>query len=113
MKIFLALSLILNAGFFGYILFMDSLSWTVQARYGVLKEDTYIGSIDDETPILMLPKGLTVKDVTLSNQVNLFEPYRFSITISSDRELVDYGSESTSRWHDLYSADGWQKQKPR
>jgi hypothetical protein len=104
-----AISLILNIGLYGYIVFMDSLDWTVDARYGVLKEDTYIGEFNGNTPILMLPKGLTVKDVSPANNIDLFEPRRFSITISSDRELVDYTGKNLQNFHDLYSADGWKK----
>lgn len=101
----LALSITLNIGLFSYILFWDSFSWTVKPRYGVLKEDVYGGTFNEAGHIFMLPKGLSVKDATPRNQIDLFEPHRFSVTISSDRELVDYDIETPHKFQDLYSAD--------
>ncbi|MGZ9108974.1 MAG: hypothetical protein ACXW4B_09165 [Micavibrio sp.] len=107
MRIFFALSLFLNVGLFGYILFMDSLNWTVEPRFGVLKQDIHIGQFGEESPILLLPKGLSVKDVSPVNKIDLFEPNRFSITVTSEKELVDYSSKNNHKFPSIYSADSW------
>lgn len=104
-NVILALSITLNIGLLSYMLFWDSFNWNVKPRYGVLKEDVYGGKFHETGHIFMLPKGLSVKDVTPRNKIDLFEPHRFSVTISSDRELVDYHIETPQKFQDLYSAD--------
>ncbi len=75
----------------------------------MLKEDTPIGVWNKRgaQPIVVLPKGLTVKDVSDYNQMGQFEPRRFSITITTDHELVDYSADPANPHNDFYTADGW------
>ena len=104
-KIFLIFSLLMNMALGSYILFMQSLSWKVEERLGVLTEDVAVGEFGGSERLFVLPKGLAVADASSSNQIDQFEPFRFSIIVTSDRGLVDYGRRPAKHFGNLYSAD--------
>ncbi|TGM57024.1 hypothetical protein [Leptospira adleri] len=57
---------------------------------GILKKDLIVGKFDGKERLFKLPKGLVVRDASASG-VGYFEPNRFKIIVTSDREnLVDY-----------------------
>ncbi|MCC7304701.1 MAG: hypothetical protein IT558_00410 [Alphaproteobacteria bacterium] len=76
-------------------------------RSGILKENIQIGEFQGKEPLLNLPKGLTVQDMSPRNlgAIDLFEPHRFAIIVTSERELVDYNLPPAKKWGSLYSAD--------
>lgn len=67
-------------------------------RWGGLRGDVRVsffsnGKNGKELITVVLPKGITVRDASPRgfDHVDLFEPYRFQITFSSDyNDLVDY-----------------------
>ena len=87
--------------------FQLSLYAKVSESYGVLKQDVEVGIFDvadtEKTLLFKLPKGLTVKNASDVNQISQFEPYRFSIIVTSDEELVDYKVSPDNPYNDFYS----------
>lgn len=80
---------------------------------GVLTEDVQIGVpfAQDGKTIMTLPKGTVVSDFSPGNTIDLFEPHRFAIIVTSERDdLVDYSAEPKKGYGGMYSADSWRKQ---
>ena len=106
-RIILIISICLNI-YFGFGKLFDQFN-SPPNRIGVLSKDIKVGSFDTGKTLLELPKGLVVKDVSPRgfNAIDLFEPNRFSITITTDDEnLIDYKTtEYTNPNKDIYSAD--------
>lgn len=62
-------------------------------RVGVLTKNLEIGSFSGTATMFRLPKGLTVRDASprFLAAIGQFEPYRFSIVITSeDESLINY-----------------------
>ena len=59
---------------------------------GVLKQDIEVGYFMGSETVFTLPKGLTVQDKSERGiaAIGQFENNRFSIVITSDKDLVDY-----------------------
>ena len=106
----LPLSIVLNVVFVAIILFqvLQGTPEIKNGRYGILKENIEIGRFGESTKIFSLPKGLMVRDVSASG-MDWFEPNRFGIVITSEREhLVDYSidqKKAESDHGEYYSAD--------
>ena len=103
-KFLIVLSISLN------IMLVPGALWDITSspykREGFLMEDVHIrGYFKGEETDIILPKGLVVKDASPRgfDTIDLFEPRRFNITVTSERELVQYGKVPRSS---LYSADG-------
>jgi hypothetical protein len=78
-------------------------------RSGFLKEDVRIGGhFNGKETNIILPKGLIVSDASPRglDAIDRFEPQRFSITVTSEHELVDYRKVPRSS---LYSSTGRDK----
>jgi hypothetical protein len=77
-------------------------------RYGVLKENIEIGRFGKGKGILSFPKGLVVRDASATG-MDWFEPNRFRIVITSERDnLIDYSinqEAAESKNGEYYSAD--------
>ncbi|EMO88442.1 hypothetical protein [Leptospira noguchii] len=57
---------------------------------GVLKQDLIIGKFNQKVRLFRLPKGIVVRDASAVG-ADYFEPHRFKIIVTSNREdLVDY-----------------------
>jgi len=104
------LSVILNVCFIFIILYL-LLQGTPEiryGRYGVLKNNIEIGRFGESKKILTLPKGLIVRDASATG-ADWFEPNRFRIVITSDKEnLVDYSidqKKAEATHGEYYSAD--------
>ncbi|NBC56956.1 MAG: hypothetical protein GVY05_01550 [Bacteroidetes bacterium] len=61
-------------------------------KLGVLKQDIEVGYFMGKETVFTLPKGLTVKDKSERGiaAIGQFENNRFSIVITSDKNIVDY-----------------------
>lgn len=110
-KILIALSLSLNV-ILATTLWFNQINSPIKQN-GVLKEDIKIGVMGGKKPILTLPKGLTVRNASPRNfdAIDLFEPHRFTITVTSDQELVEYDAPNPHKWGSLYSVEGFNKKK--
>jgi len=76
-------------------------------RYGVIRADIAVGRFGKTDVLLKLPKGLVVRDASASG-ADWFEPKRFRLVITSERELVDYSidqKEAEAKNGEYYSAD--------
>ena len=108
--VFLALSLLLNFVLAGGCIYLivKGTPEINDGRYGVLKQSIEIGRFGETARILSLPKGLMVQDAS-STGADWFEPHRFRIVVTSDREnLVDYSIDQNAAQAghgELYSAD--------
>jgi hypothetical protein len=107
---FVTLSVVLNVCFIFIILYL-LLQGTPEiryGRYGVLKNNIEIGRFGENSKIFSLPKGLIVRDVSATG-ADWFEPNRFRIVITSDRDkLVDYSidqKKAETTHGEYYSAD--------
>ena len=85
-----------------------------QDRRGVLTKDVYVGEFMDSTVLFKLPKGLTVRDQSpqFLAAAGQFEPYRFSIVMTTDkRNIVDYSisEDSLKQFNEYYSINSNQK----
>ncbi len=106
----LPLSLVLNACFLFTIVYLllQGTPEVRSGRFGVLTSTVEIGRSGGNVKIFTLPKGLIVRDVSASG-ADWFEPHRFRIVITSDREnLVDYSIDQVkaeSGYGEYYSAD--------
>ncbi|MBM9576938.1 hypothetical protein JWG45_07205 [Leptospira sp. 201903070] len=88
----LILSIFLNILFIlrGIYTLLDGYPETPNGKIGILKKDLSIGKFDKNAKLFKLPKGLVVRDASASG-MGYFEPKRFKIVVTSDREdLVDY-----------------------
>lgn len=78
-------------------------------KIGVLAHDVKVLTFQEPPLSFVLPQGLTVADTSPRGiaAAGQFEPYRFSIVVSSDRnDLVNYESTvGRSQFGHLYSAD--------
>ena len=79
-------------------------------RLGVTTQEIEVGDFNGGGPYFKLPKGLPVRDSSPQglDAIDLFEPHRFQLTITTDNEhLVDYSGSTKNRegFGDLYSAD--------
>ena len=76
---------------------------------GVLAHDVEVHTFQEPPLVFVLPQGLTVANLAPRGiaAADQFEPYRFSIVVSSDRnDLVNYESVvGGSQFGHLYSAD--------
>ncbi len=104
------LSVVLNVCFIFIILYL-LLQGTPEiryGRYGMLKNSVEIGRFGGSAKILTLPKGLVVREDSATG-ADWFEPNRFRIVITSDRDnLVDYSidQKNAETTHgEYYSAD--------
>lgn len=96
-SIIFVVSILLNVGLGGYWLLNQSAK--PKDVTGVLTGDLEIGKFGDIKTLFTLPKGLTITNETPSGlgQAGLFEPNRFSITITANSHgFVDY-SENAPR----------------
>ena len=105
-KYLIVLSIILN-------IILVPLAWwdyttSPYRREGFLKEDVRIGVHNRKETIITLPKGLVVRNASPRglDAIDLLEPHRFSIIVTSERELVQYGKVPRNA---LYTADGQDK----
>ena len=77
-------------------------------RTGILAKDLKVGIFDKKETIFTLPKGLTVKDASPRglDAIDRFEPYRFTIEVSTDdNNLIDYSNPlKRHEFGNLYSA---------
>ncbi len=109
-SILLPLSIVLNCVFVALILYLilQGTPEIKHGRYGVLKENVDIGRFGETKKIFSLPKGLMVRDASASG-MDWFEPNRFRVVITSEREnLVDYSidqKKAKSKYGEYYSAD--------
>ena len=76
---------------------------------GVLKQDIEVGYFMGNETVFTLPKGLTVKNKSERGiaAIGQFENNRFSIVITSDKDLVDYNVDGKELNQDanFYSAE--------
>lgn len=108
---------ILRALFILSVLLNILLGWSLlikqfnapEIKTGILTKDIKIGRFGGKDTIFTLPKGLTVENATPRgfDAIDRFEPYRFSIVVSSDKDnLVDYSDKmKRQEYGNLYSAD--------
>lgn len=89
---------------------------TPSGELGRLEKDLEIGLFMEDSTIIYLPKGLTVRDASQRgiNAIGQFENERFEIVITSDdNRLVNYNvpHDSLLRFGNYYSADikKWKK----
>jgi hypothetical protein len=89
----LALSLLANAYFILGALWERSNAPV--SRIGRLRYPVAVGHFGDDKVIFKLPAGVTVKDESPRGfaTFDLWEPRRFSLIVTSDRELVDFNIE--------------------
>ena len=77
-------------------------------RIGVLAQDIEVGYFGGNTTVFTLPKGLVVREASATG-VDWFEPNRFRLVVTSEREsLVDYSvkeEQQTRQDSEQYSAD--------
>ena len=77
-------------------------------RIGVLSQDIEVGYFGGNTTVFTLPKGLVVREASATG-VDWFEPNRFRLVVTSEREsLVDYSvkeEQQTRQDSEQYSAD--------
>ena len=108
----LAASVLLNLLLLGYLA-LDRFN-SPSRKLGILTRDIAAASIVDTGHIpFSLPKGLTVRDESPRGlaAAGMFEPYRFSIVITTDDpEAVSYAeaSRDLNQVGELYSMD-WDK----
>lgn len=80
-----------------------------EEKTGILTKNIKVGIFDKKEIYFTLPKGLTVQDASPRgfDAIDRFEPYRFSIMVSSEENnLVDYSSKvKRHEFGNLYSAD--------
>jgi len=79
-------------------------------KLGVLKHDVNVGYFADDSTPFIIPKGITVRDVSPRgiNKIGLFEEYRFEVIITTDKaNFVNYDipKDSLSTFGNVYSAD--------
>lgn len=100
----LALNLIL--GGWWLITAIEGKTDAPNGRIGVLVKEVQVGAFNSDTVMFTLPKGLVVRDASVSG-AGWFEPHRFRIVITSDdTSLVDYSSKaSLAQQTEHYSAD--------
>ena len=76
---------------------------------GILKQDIEVGNFMGNKTIFTLPKGLTVKSKSERgiSAIGQFENNRFSIVITSDKDLVDYNvdKKELNQNSNYYSAE--------
>lgn len=76
---------------------------------GTLKQDIEVGNFMGKETVFTLPKGLTVKNKSERgiSAIGQFENNRFSIVITSDKDLVDYNirNEELNQNGNYYSAE--------
>lgn len=76
---------------------------------GRLDEDIKVGIFTGDSTIFKIPKGLTVRNVSQRGigAIGLFENNRFSIVITSERDIVNYDlpKDSLQTFGNFYSAD--------
>ena len=76
---------------------------------GILKQDIEIGNFMGNKTIFTLPKGLTVSNKSERgiSAIGQFENNRFSIVITSDKDLIDYNVDrkELNQNSNFYSAE--------
>ncbi len=76
---------------------------------GILKQEIEIGNFMGNKTLFKLPKGLTVQNKSERGigAIGQFENNRFSIIITSDKDLVDYNvnDEELNQNGNFYSAE--------
>jgi hypothetical protein len=84
-------------------------------KLGILKEDVYIRPILEKgTPVLKLPKGLTVSDVSPRGIAGAgqIHAYQFNIIITSPvNNLVDYNADEVKLQSFGNYYNGWTKKE--
>ena len=107
-KWILRISILLNV----VLAFYFIINYTAYSyKLGVLKKDIKVGILNKKgTTYFVLPKGITVRDVSERglSSIDLFENHRFDIIITSDDDsLVDYSASGKKLlpFGNLYSAD--------
>ncbi|TGL68604.1 hypothetical protein [Leptospira kmetyi] len=91
--VLLILSLFLNVFFVLKEIYtlLDGYSEKPNGELGILKRDLVIGKFGQKGSLFKLPKGLVVRDASAAG-MDYFEPNRFKIIVTTDREdLVKYG----------------------
>jgi hypothetical protein len=101
-------SIVLNI-IFGFLFFINWFN-SPPNRVGVLTRDLKIGMFGGKKAFFVLPKGLTVRDASPQGiaSAGLFEPYRFSIVITSnDNTLVNYQVKKKDLFvfNEIYSSE--------
>lgn len=101
------ISILLNIVFLlGYLL---NLFNSPSYELGKLKEDLNIGIFTGDSTMFKIPKGITVKNVSERGigAIGQFENNRFSIVITSERDIVNYDlpKDSLQSFGNFYSAD--------
>ncbi len=110
-KIIFWSSIILNIIFL--FIFIVGLVWnklnSPTDELGILMQDIEVGSFMGDETVFKLPKGLTVmnKSERGISAIGQFENNRFSIVITSDRDLIDYNvtKDSLNSFGNYYSAE--------
>ena len=107
------ISILLNIVFLlGYLLnSFNSPSYEL----GKLKEDLNIGIFTGDSTMFKIPQGITVKNVSERGigAIGQFENNRFSIVITSERDIVNYNlpKDSLQSFGNFYSADIYPRKK--
>lgn len=102
-------SLLVNALFILHWFFSNFIFTT--NRIGILTEDVKAGYFASDSTFIFIPKGTQVKDISPRGigRIGQFEPNRFEIIITSDRNIVDYSDLGDKKYEyefsNLYSAD--------
>jgi len=106
-RVLLAISVLANVVLAAWIVLQYTSTPT--ERVGVLAEELTVKTFQEPSLSFVLPKGLTVADVSPRGLAGAgqLEPFRFSIVVSSNRAaLVDYETSARrSAFGQLYSAD--------
>ena len=108
LNIALVLSLLLNI-YLGF----DYLLWKLNApqdRRGILTKDVVVGNFMGKNILFKIPKGITVRDESpqFLAAAGQFEPYRFSIVLTTqDEKVVNYSvqKDSLNQFSEYYSID--------
>lgn len=78
-------------------------------KLGILQEDVEVGYFSGTEKVFVLPKGITVKNESPQglSAIGQFENQRFSIGITSNRNLVNYSihPDSLNLFQHLYSVE--------
>ena len=93
------------------------LGWIVDSlnapfdRVGRLQESIPLAKFGDQSGVYVtLPEGLVVRDSSPNfiAAAGMFEPYRFQIEITSDRQLVNWDADTRDvPYGEYYSADSY------
>jgi hypothetical protein len=106
-KVALVFSLLLN--FAGGLWLLVDLTSQPRNRVGILNSNVRVAGGLQSAPVLfVLPKGLTVRDASPRGlaAIDMFEPHRFTIVVTSDDDgLVNYSrSTNQAQFEEYYSA---------